>query len=165
MGLQYNLTLSATQGNNWSILITHFYIHIFWYFLNLREWFFLSLDFAPVLSTLCPFHLSRTHESAASRLHAWTLNGKSPPCDHKSCGCSQLHPSHQEGGSLTWQLPVADLFCAPASFSYLPHGPHSQNVNCIHTTIPEKSLFPLGPSPLNSSFSSLHSASWEEEQN
>ena len=164
MRLQYNLTLSATQGNNLSVLITHFYIHYFFdIFLNLREWFFPQFRLCS-----CPINFMSISPQSHTwiRLHVWTPNGENPPHGHSSCGCSRLHPTYQKSSSLKWEFSVAQLVHTPASFNSLLLGLHHQNVNYIHTTVPKNSLLPLGPSPLNSTFYSLHSASWrEEEQN
>lgn len=168
-GLWYNLTLSATQGININSHHSILYSYFSDIFLNLREWLFLpSVDCALVLSTLRPFHLSHTHESAVPRLHAWILSIESPLCGHNSCGRSQLHCTHQETGSLTWQLPVTEPFHAPAAFysfsCSLPPRRHNRNVNYICTTISDNSLLPLCPPWLNSSFYFVHGKSRARRQ-
>ena len=138
MRLQYNLTPSATQGNNLSILITHFYVHNFFdIFLNWRGWFFSQFRLCS-----CPINYMPISPQSQTwiRLHVWTLNGENPPHGHNSCGFSCLHPTYQESGSLTWELSLAQLIHAPASFNSFPLGLHHQNVNYIHTTVPKNSL-------------------------
>lgn len=124
MRRQYNLTPSATQGNNLSILITHFYVHNFFdIFLNWRGWFFSQFRLCS-----CPINCMPISPQSQTwiRLHVWTLNGENPPHGHNSCGCSCLHPIYQESGSLTWELSLAQLIHAPASFNSFPLGLHHQ---------------------------------------
>ena len=115
MRLQYNLTLSATQGNNLSVLITHFCIHNFFDIsFNLKEWFFSQFRLCS-----CPISFMSISPQSHTwiRLHVWILNGENPPHGHNACGCSCLHPTYQKNVSLKWELSVAQLVHAPASFN------------------------------------------------